>query len=92
MVSIGNDATSLGELVRLSSLRDDPDIARIFPGEYSLTWQIRQHRAEYIAGGALFEMAGRYFAHPATFKKITLEIGARKLADRIDPPHPQSPA
>jgi hypothetical protein len=85
MAPSGNGDPSLGELVRLKELRADPDIARIFPGEQSLVWEIRQHRAEYVIAGALFEVAGRLLAHPATFKRIALAIGARRLADRIDP-------
>jgi catalase (peroxidase I) len=77
----GNDGLDLGALVRLSELRADPDIARIFPGQHSLTWEIRQHRAEYVAGGALFALAGRLLVNPTAFKKIALAIGARKVAD-----------
>jgi hypothetical protein len=73
---------AFGELVRLNELRTDADIARLFPGEHSLTWEIRQHRAEYVAGGALFVVAGRLLVHPAAFKRIALAIGARAVADQ----------
>lgn len=89
MAPSDNDGPSLGELVPLSKLRGDIEIARIFPGEGSLAWEVRQHRTEYVAGGALFELAGRLLAHPPTFKKIALTIGARRLADRLDP-HPKN--
>lgn len=83
---------ALGELVPVRDLRQDAEIAQIFPGPGSLDWELRQHRRDYVAAGALFEIAGRLMAHPPTFKKTALAIGARKLAERTGAPRPQTPA
>lgn len=72
--------STLGELVRVNKLRNDREIAEFFPGPFALQWHLRQCRADYVAAGALFEIAGRLFAHPAKFKECMLAIGARNLA------------
>jgi hypothetical protein len=75
MMELGTD-----ELVRISGLQ--AALKDLFPSEGSLQWEIRQYREEYVVGGALFEIAGRLLAHPTNFRRIALEIGARKLAAR----------
>ena len=73
----------LSELVRAHELREDPEIAMLFPGDGSLTWELRERRREYADAGALFLIAGRLVAHPATFKRVALAIGARRLAESV---------
>jgi len=78
------------QLARISDLQSL--IADLFPSRGSLDWEIRQHRSEYIAGGALFEIAGRLLAHPTTFRRIALSIGAKRLAVRHGYEAPKLPA
>jgi hypothetical protein len=81
----GNTAPSSPALSELRPIKDlQRELANIFPTRGSLEWELRQHRRAYIDGGAIFEIAGRLVAHPATFQRIAIEIGARKLASRID--------
>jgi hypothetical protein len=68
------------QLVRPRELVEE--LKDLFPSEGSLEWEIKQHRRDYIAGGALFEIAGRLLAHPQKFRCVALQIGARKLAAR----------
>lgn len=70
----------LDELVPVRELQ--PMLARLFPTQGSLDWELRMHRREYIIGGALYEIAGRLLAHAPTFERIALAIGARKLTER----------
>jgi hypothetical protein len=79
------EATATGtrdadELVRIPALQ--ASVGDLFPSVPSLDWEIRQHRHEYVTGGALFEIAGRLLAHPTIFRRIALEIGAKRLAAR----------
>ena len=76
-------APRLDELIPMRELQKR--LAHIFPSETSLEWHLRQHRKEYIAGGGIFEIAGRLLAHPPTFGRIALEIGQRTLAARHRP-------
>ena len=71
---------SLSELVPFRDLQRE--LARQFPSEASLEWHWRQHRREYVGGGAVFEIAGRLLAHPEKFKQIALRIGQRALTAR----------
>jgi hypothetical protein len=80
-----NTAPQLSELVPMRALQSE--LAHIFPSQGSLDWEVRQHRSEYISGGAIFEVAGRLLAHPPTFKRIALAIGQRRLATRHKPPN-----
>ena len=74
---------SLGELVPVRTLLEDPEVLRVFPGPGALEWELRQHRREYVAAGAIFEIGRRLLAHPATFKRTALLIGMQRLAERI---------
>jgi hypothetical protein len=58
------------------------ELAHIFPSQGSLDWEVRVNRREYVAAGAIFEVAGRLLAHPPTFARTALGIGARKVAAR----------
>jgi hypothetical protein len=78
-----NTGAQLSELVPMRDLQ--LELANIFPSQGSLDWEVRQHRREYIDGGAIFELAGRLLAHPPTFKRIALAIGQRRLAARHAP-------
>lgn len=73
-------APRFDELVRPAQLENM--VKDLYPTGGSLEWGIRQHKREYIAGGALFEIAGRLLVHPQAFRRVTLEIGNRKLAAR----------
>lgn len=80
------------ELVRVVDEKAPRDLHRemkdLFPTPASIEWEIRQHRRDYIAGGALFEIAGRLLADPMTFRRVALQIGAKTLAARhgVAPP------
>jgi len=73
-------APALSELRSLRELQHE--LAHIFPSRGSLDWEVRANRKAYIAAGAIFEIAGRLMAHPATFERTALAIGARKVAER----------
>jgi hypothetical protein len=73
-------APLLNELVPMPKLQKQ--LVHIFPSMGSLEWHFRQHRKEYIAAGAIVEIAGRLLAHPPTFKYVALDIGKRTLAER----------
>jgi hypothetical protein len=79
----GKADSILREVVCVRELREDPEIALLFPGDGSLNWELRERRGEYVKAGALFLIAGRLFAHRPTFKRVVLEIGARRLAESI---------
>lgn len=67
----------------LCSVRElQSKLATVFPTQGSMDWALRIHKKEYIAGGALFEIGGRLLAHLPTFERLTIEIGAKKLAAR----------
>lgn len=74
------ESPRLSELVTVRELQ--PQLAHIFRTPAALEWELRLHRAEYVEGGALFIVARRLLAHPPTFEKIALRIGARKVATR----------
>jgi hypothetical protein len=70
-------APALAELIPMRELQQR--LARIFPSAASLEWHTRRHRTEYVQRGALFEIAGRLMAHPPTFERVALQIGARTV-------------
>jgi hypothetical protein len=72
-----NELVPVGEL-----LQTHPRLQRYLPTKGSVEWAVRVHRHDYIAGRALFEIAGRLLVHPARFEHVTLEIGTRTLAAR----------
>ena len=75
-------AARLDELVLLGELHEHPRLKQLLPSKSSAEWAVRTHRAEYIAGGAVYEIFGRLLAHPGHFERVTLEIGSRTLAQR----------
>lgn len=75
-----SDAVKLSELVPIGELQRE--LSNIFASRGSLDWELRVHREQYIAAGAVFEIAGRLLAHPATFRRVALEIGADRLVRR----------
>ena len=79
MEKVSNDQ-QIDELVRLDELQRQ--LAHIFPSRGSIDWELRMNKAEYVAAGAIVEIAGRLLAHPATFKRTALAIGARKIGAR----------
>lgn len=56
--------------------------AHIFGSAGSLTWFIRQNRAELLEAGALVQIAGRCLIHGPTFTNKAMEIGRRTAAAR----------
>jgi hypothetical protein len=80
MESASRESPKVEELVRMAALQDI--VSDLFPSAGSLEWELRKHRMDYIRGGALYEIAGRLLAHPARFRAIALELGARRLAVR----------
>jgi len=70
-------APALAELITMRELQQQ--LANIFPSAGSLEWEVRRNRSEYVRAGAIFEIAGRLMAHPPTFQRVALEIGARKV-------------
>jgi len=73
----------LGELRSLDELQRE--LANIFPSCGSLEWEIRIHRGVYVSAGALYLVGRRWMAHPSTFARTALEIGARKAQARSEP-------
>lgn len=71
-------AFDLGELRLIADLQKD--LIYLFRSRGSIDWELRTNRAEYVRGRALFEISGRLMAHPATFKRIALELAARRAA------------
>ena len=74
---------ALSELVPVKNLQRN--LPNVFPTRGALDWELRVHRAEYVRGGAIFEVAGRLVAHPPTFEKVALAIARRKVALRLEP-------
>lgn len=56
--------------------------AHLFPSEVSLRWHLRKYRADYIAAGALLEVAGRLVCDPAKMEEALRKVGARVAAER----------
>jgi hypothetical protein len=75
-----SDAVKLEEFVPMDQLQ--LKLSNIYQSRGSLEWAWRKHREQFISGGAVFEIAGRLLAHPATFARVALEIGADRLARR----------
>jgi hypothetical protein len=71
----------LEELVPVMALQ--PPLSNVFPTAGALEWNFRQHKREYLDGGALFQVGQRLMAHPATFKRIALAIAARKAREHL---------
>jgi hypothetical protein len=60
------------------------ELAHLFPSPAGLQWELRCHKAEYVASGAIVKIGRRWLAHPATFKATTLAIGARRAREWAD--------
>jgi hypothetical protein len=75
------DEVKLSELVPLGEL-----LPKLPPNLYgsrgSAEWAYRMHRERFIAGGAVFLIAGRLLVHPPSFARVALEIGAEDPARR----------
>ncbi len=56
--------------------------SHLFPSDTSLRWHLRQYRDEYIAAGALLEVAGRFVIDPPRFEATLRDVGARIAAKR----------
>lgn len=69
----------VGELKTLPELQ--AELAHLFPNPAGLEWEIRRHKAEYVAAGAIFKIGRRWLAHPQTFTATTLAIGARRARE-----------
>jgi hypothetical protein len=69
----------IGDLKPLPELQRE--LAHLFPSPAGLEWEIRIHKAEYVAAGAIFKIGRRWLAHPPTFKATTLAIGARRAQE-----------
>jgi hypothetical protein len=54
----------------------------LFPSDTSLRWHLRRYREEYVAAGALLEIAGRLVVDPRKFESVLREVGARAAAER----------
>jgi hypothetical protein len=71
---------------RISELKSiskaQPELHDLFPTLGSIEWAVKCHKPEYIAGKALFMIAGRLLVHPQAFRRVSLEIGSRALAER----------
>lgn len=70
----------LGEYRQWSELR--PELANIFPSLGALEWDLRVHRRELIAAGALIEIGRRFLLHRGLYEKNLLERGMRRAAER----------
>ena len=75
-------APSIDEFTPLREGHTHTRLNRFFSSRNSVEWAWRKHRAEYIAGKAAYEIAGRVVIHPERFERVTLEIGARTLEQR----------
>jgi hypothetical protein len=85
------DEPRASELKSVSMAHED--LQDLFPTIGSLEWALKQHKADYIAGRALFMIAGRLLLYPAAFRRVSLEIGNRALAKRhcrASPPAPSA--
>lgn len=80
------EKTSTAEPPRLNELKPlrdaHPELQDLFPTSGSLEWALRQHKSEYVAGRALFMIAGRLLVQPSAFRAVSLQIGHRALAER----------
>lgn len=54
----------------------------LFPSDTSLRWHLRKYRADYIAAGALLEVAGRLVCDTVKMEQALREVGARAAAER----------
>ena len=52
----------IGELKPVSDLH--VELAHLFPSAAGLEWEIRTHKAQYVAAGALLKIGRRWMAHP----------------------------
>jgi hypothetical protein len=71
----------LADLVPMAELHSKLP-TNLYASQDSVEWAYRVHRAQFIAGGAVFLVAGRLLAYPARFARVALEIGAAALARR----------
>jgi hypothetical protein len=76
-----SEACSVDEFVSLDALQEQ--LKTFFPSDTSLSWHLRQHRAEYITAGAIIVIGRRVFAHPEKFKRTMPEVAARAAAKRM---------
>jgi hypothetical protein len=77
----------MNDLLQLRPLKEyGNDRAHVFPSPTSMTWFVRKHRQELIAGGALLMIAGRWYVNPEKFDGFVLEEGARAAAKRAGEP------
>jgi hypothetical protein len=72
------DAPRLTELVTKQKLQEM--LSAIFPSENALDWELRQHRAAYVEGGAMYQVARRLLFYPPNFERVALDIGRKKLS------------
>jgi len=54
----------------------------LFLSDTSLRWHLRQHRAIYIAAGAILEIGGRLVCDPSKLETTLREVGARVASGR----------
>lgn len=59
-----------------------PELRNVFPSIGALEWDIRMHRLELIATGALIEIKHRYLVHPGLYERALRERGTRQAAER----------
>jgi hypothetical protein len=79
-VGNANEESPFGEWKPLRAAH--ADLKDLFPTLGSLEWATKKHKPEYVAGGALSFLAGRLLLHPPRFRRVSLEIGQRALAER----------
>lgn len=72
---------ALSELVALGDLQ--ARLSHIFPTRASLDWHLRMHRAAHVEAGAIFDIGPGLMAHPPTFEKVVLAIGAAEAKRRL---------
>jgi len=54
----------------------------VFPSLHSLSWFIRQNRAELVDQRALLMPAGKKLIAPSNFDRVVGDVGARLAASR----------
>jgi hypothetical protein len=59
-----------------------PELQDLFPTIGSLEWSLKCHKPDYVAGRAVFMIAGRLLVYPTALRRVALEIGNRALAAR----------
>ncbi len=59
-----------------------PDLQNIFPSLGALEWDLRTHRRELIAAGALIEIGRRFLLHRGRYEQVLMERGRRQAAER----------